>query len=312
MAREWTRRGFLAAGGAAALGVVAARRARAELQDVQVGNGIQIRKSPVCVFSKHLQFLGYPELAAACKALGLDGVDLTVREGGHVLPERVAEDLPRAVEAIRAAGLQVAQITTRYTKDEGASTRAVLEAASKANIQYVRIGGHQYDFSQDVLAQLKAVEADLRGLVTLAEEFNLTLGYHNHSGARNVGAPLWDLLRVYEAIASPRLGANLDFGHAMVEGSYGAWEISAHALAPHVKMVAVKDFVWSGAKPKWVPMGEGIVPIASFLRILHEKQLTPPVSIHVEYKVKGDDAMLDAVRTGNTVVRAAMAEAGYA
>lgn len=309
MANELTRRSFLAAGASAALGLAAARQAGAELQDVQVGSVLRARTSPVCVFSKHLQFLDYPALAQSCKELGLDGVDLTVREGGHVLPERVAEDLPRAVEAIRAAGLQVPQITTRFTKDDGTTTRAVFEAASKAAIPCIRIGGHQYDFAQDVLGQLKQVEADLRGLVKLAEEFELTLGYHNHSGARNVGAPLWDLLRVYETIASPRLGANLDFGHAMVEGSYGAWEITAHALAPHVKMVAVKDFVWNGAKPKWVPMGEGIVPIASFLRILHEKALTPPISIHVEYKVKDNDAMLDAVRTGNTVVRAAMAEA---
>lgn len=312
MTNDWTRRNFLAAGAGAALGMATARQAGAELQNVQVGSELRARTSPICVFSKHLQFLDYPALAQTCKDLALDGVDLTVREGGHVLPERVAEDLPRAVEAIRAAGLQVPQITTRLTKDEGASTRAIFAAVAKAGIGHVRVGGHQYDFAQDVLGQLKQVEADLRGLVALAEEHQLMLGYHNHSGARNVGAPLWDLLRVYETIASPRLGANLDLGHAMVEGSYGAWEITAHALAPHVKMVAVKDFVWNGAKPKWVPMGEGIVPIASFLRILREKQLTPPISIHVEYKVKDNDAMLDAVRTGNTVVRAAMIEAGYA
>src|SRR5690606_6677759 len=68
-------------------------------------------RPPVVVFSKHLQFLDYAELAREVKAIGLDGVDLSVRKGGHVLPENVATDLPKATETIRAAGLDVAMIT---------------------------------------------------------------------------------------------------------------------------------------------------------------------------------------------------------
>ncbi len=47
------------------------------------------------LFSKHLQFLGYKEMAKATVEAGLDGVDLTVRPGGHVLPENVERDLCR-------------------------------------------------------------------------------------------------------------------------------------------------------------------------------------------------------------------------
>ena len=59
----------------------------------------------VHVFSKHLQFLNYQDMAAAARDIGFDGVDLAVRPKGHVLPERVETDLPKAVEAIRKAGL---------------------------------------------------------------------------------------------------------------------------------------------------------------------------------------------------------------
>ncbi|HSH09257.1 MAG TPA: twin-arginine translocation signal domain-containing protein, partial [Oceanipulchritudo sp.] len=52
---------------------------------------------PIYVFSKHLQFLGYEALAKTAGELGFDGIDLTVRRRGHVLPERVREDLPNAV-----------------------------------------------------------------------------------------------------------------------------------------------------------------------------------------------------------------------
>jgi hypothetical protein len=55
------------------------------------------------VFSKCLQWLDYPGMAGITAEAGFDGVDLTVRAGGHVLPERVEEDLPKAVEAAEPA-----------------------------------------------------------------------------------------------------------------------------------------------------------------------------------------------------------------
>ena len=51
-------------------------------------------KLKICVFSKHLQWANVKEAAAVAKEIGYDGIDLTVRAGGHVLPERVEADLP--------------------------------------------------------------------------------------------------------------------------------------------------------------------------------------------------------------------------
>jgi hypothetical protein len=59
-----------------------------------------------CLFSKHLPELDWSALALATRDAGFGGVDLTVRPGGHVLPERAPDDLPRAIDAIRAAGLR--------------------------------------------------------------------------------------------------------------------------------------------------------------------------------------------------------------
>ena len=49
----------------------------------------------ISVFSKHFQWTNCREMAAIAKEVGFDGIDLTVREGGHVLPERVEADLPK-------------------------------------------------------------------------------------------------------------------------------------------------------------------------------------------------------------------------
>ena len=52
-------------------------------------------KMKICIFSKQLQWMNYQEMASSVAGMGYDGIDLTVRKEGHVLPERVAEDLRR-------------------------------------------------------------------------------------------------------------------------------------------------------------------------------------------------------------------------
>src|ERR1700750_1100752 len=57
-------------------------------------------KLKICVFSKHLQWTSISDAASIARDIGFDGIDITVRAEGHVLPERVATDLPAAVEAV--------------------------------------------------------------------------------------------------------------------------------------------------------------------------------------------------------------------
>src|ERR1035437_7278783 len=69
-------------------------------------------KLKVSVFSKHLQFVQGEELAAAAAGLGFDGVDITLRKGGHVDPGSVAKDLPPLVATLRKHGLEVSMVST--------------------------------------------------------------------------------------------------------------------------------------------------------------------------------------------------------
>src|SRR5688572_6049503 len=69
-------------------------------------------RGSLCFFSKHLPRMNGGELGRTLKAMGFDGVDLTVRPGGHVDPKRVTNDLPPLVDAIRHEGLTVPMIST--------------------------------------------------------------------------------------------------------------------------------------------------------------------------------------------------------
>src|SRR5690625_585388 len=64
------------------------------------------------LFSKHLKYLEYEEMARAAADIGCEGVDLTERPGGRVEPGRVREGLLRAIEALQCEGLMHRMMNT--------------------------------------------------------------------------------------------------------------------------------------------------------------------------------------------------------
>lgn len=69
-------------------------------------------------------------MANLAAQMGFDGVDLTVRPDGHVLPENVAIDLPRAVAAVEKAGLKVYSIVTNIKQPDEKFAQDILKTAS--------------------------------------------------------------------------------------------------------------------------------------------------------------------------------------
>ena len=101
----------------------------------------QTRKLKVAIFSKHLQFLAGEELPRAAAEIGFDGIDITVRKGGHVEPSRVKQDLPLLVNIIRKQGLEVPMVTTDIIDVQSSNARDVLSALSNLGIRYYRWAG---------------------------------------------------------------------------------------------------------------------------------------------------------------------------
>jgi L-ribulose-5-phosphate 3-epimerase len=94
MNKYFSRREFVQVSSAAAISTAAglsqwpARQVKAAMRAPFRGT--------LCLFSKPVPQLSWRELAQAAKHAGFGGIDLTVRPEGHVLPERVAIDLPKA------------------------------------------------------------------------------------------------------------------------------------------------------------------------------------------------------------------------
>jgi L-ribulose-5-phosphate 3-epimerase len=251
----------------------------------------------VCLFSKPLPALDWARLARAAKSIGFGGIDLTVRKGGHVAPERAAEDLPRAVEAIRAEGLKVPMITTELTSSDDPAARTILSTAAKLSIQFFKPGYYQYRMS-NVRRELDAAGSQFRSLVALSKQYGIQAGYHNHE--EYLGAPVWDMASVIDTLDPKWSGFYFDPRHAVAEGGVGAWKIATNLVMPRLKMAAVKDFWWEKTNKGWAatncPLGEGMVDWRYFFNALAAGGFQGPISLHLEY---GDAGATDPAKEQN-------------
>jgi len=284
-----SRRGFLSAAARGTAGALVARAYAPENPPAE-GRGAAPSgfRGTLCLFSKHLPDLRATELGRAVAALGFGGVDLTVRPGGHVTPERAALELPPFLAAVREQGLEVPMITTGLLSAADSTARPMLETAGRHRVPFFKPGYYRYAFV-DVRSELESASADLRGLAALAARCGVQLGYHNHAGY--IGGPVWDIARVIEALDPRWVGYYFDVRHAVVEGGDGGWRAALNLVAPRLKMVAVKDFFWEKGPQGWrqrnCPLGEGMVDWKEFFAALARGGFHGPVSLHLEYDIPG-------------------------
>jgi L-ribulose-5-phosphate 3-epimerase len=278
-----TRRTFLGAATAAAAGVALAGTAHSAESAPRVG--------PLCLFTKPLDAFSLDELCAMAAEAGFTGLDLTVRPGGKVEPARVKEDLPKAVEAARKAGLIVPMMVSALTDASEATAASVLDAAATAGVKTYRLGYFKYDEAAPIRGQFEGFRARLRGLAEMNRARGLHGAYQNHAG-RGVGAAVWDLAEILRDLDPQCIGCQYDIRHATVEGAQ-SWPVGLRLIAPHVHCLAIKDFRWTKRGDKWavedVPLGEGMVEFPAFFRLVKELGLAGPVTLHVEYPILVDD-----------------------
>lgn len=285
MSMKISRRDFLGTCSAAAC-AVSLKMAKASVS--HPGGGYT---GTLCLFSKPLPGMDWRRLAQAAKSVGFGGIDLTVRRGGHVRPERAGEDLPKAVEAIREEGLDVPMITTELTSADDPAARTILSTAAKLSIPFFKPGYYQYKMV-NVRRELKVAASQLRALVSLSQQYGIQAGYHNHE--QYIGAPVWDVASVIDTLDPKWAGFYFDARHAVAEGGVGGWKIATNLVMPRLKMVAAKDFRWEKTQTGWVakncPLGEGMVDWQYFVNALAAGGFQGPISLHLEYDVAAENS----------------------
>ena len=249
-------------------------------------------RSDICAFSKHFQWTDVRGAAETVRDVGYEALDLTVRKAGHVLPERVEDDLPKAAEAIKGAGVKLAMITTDIVDPKSPHAEAVLKTAAGLGLKHYRWGGFRYDLKRSLPDQLAEFKPRVKDLAAMNKQYGLTAMYHTHSGVTQVGASMWDLYLLLKDFETDSVSANYDVAHATVEGGFGGWIHSASLLLPYTRGIAIKDFKWiRNEKGAWVPgwcaLGEGMVDFKKFLPMLKASGFSGPLQLHMEYPEVG-------------------------
>lgn len=254
------------------------------------------------MFTKMLKDIGGLTLEAAgdlIADMGFDGVDLTVRPGGYVTPEEVAEKLPQAVELLRSKGLIVPMITTNITDANQGYARATFEAASGCGVEFLKLGYWPYKGFGRIAEQIREARERLRGIEKLSTEYGVTAAVHTHSGSFLSANPAV-VSMLLEGFDPKNICAYIDPGHITAQGGPSAWEIGLDILSRHVKLVALKNFLYfrlasESAGYVWriqmLPLRDEVVPWTSFFKRLREMDFDGNVSLHSEY----DGYMLESL-----------------
>jgi sugar phosphate isomerase/epimerase len=242
------------------------------------------------IYGRHLLWLTSPDdIARTAKEAGYDGVDINVRpEGqGHVTPERVAQDLPPFVAAIRKHGVEVSSITPPIADADSPFAESILRTASELGIHHYWWGTFRYTSGKPIAEQLEELKPRVAKLAALNAKYKMTAMYHTYAG-NAVGTPIWDLLSILKDHDPAQLGFHYDVGHMVREGANGLWATNLRAAGRYVTGVSFKDFVWVKGedarwRTDWVPLGEGLVPLREVGAVLREINFSGPIENQPEY-----------------------------
>ncbi len=285
-----SRREFIAKSSAAIAGVSAGLNVFGNENTFQTVAAVKNVIRPVHVFTKCLQFLDFDKMAGVVARQGFDGADLTVREGGQVLPGNVDADLPKAIKALKKEGVGSNMIVTNINDADDKFTRPILKTMADLGIKYYRMGYINYDSKKTMPQNLDEIKRTFKKLEQLNREYGVSGNYQNHSGTR-VGGPVWDLYHCLKDCDPKYIGVQYDIRHAVVEGGI-SWPLGLKLLGPWIQTTGIKDFIWQkNEKGKWellnVPLGEGMVDFDKYFEMYSAMNIQAPVSIHYEYDLGG-------------------------
>jgi L-ribulose-5-phosphate 3-epimerase len=248
----------------------------------------------ICFFTKDLHWLGFDDLATVIKEAGFDGADFTARPGGHIEPENVSTDLPKAVRAMQQRGLIVPMVASGIKSANDKGIDDYLIALQENGVKYYRMGYLDYDYKISITDNIAVFNEILSALAERNSKYGICGVYQNHAGNR-LGASIWDLYLSLDNIDPNLVGCQFDIRHATYEGGK-SWENDFRLIAPHIRTTVAKDFFWiKDEKGTWrhqnVPMGEGMVDFKKYFDLYKASNIHGPMTVHAEYEILSKEEM---------------------
>jgi sugar phosphate isomerase/epimerase len=253
------------------------------------------------LFTDNLADISIAEACRGARRAGFDGLDLTLRPGGHVLPWDAEMGLAEARRTADREGVTIPMISTGITDSDSPHAEAIFAAAAHYGVRRVKLGYWPYQPFGTLTEQIDATKAKLARVVKLAAKYHVLPCVHCHSGPFVAsGGPM--LYLVLQDFSPDEVGAYVDPMHMTIEGGRSVWEMGLDLLAPWVALAGFKNFRWQATdrddagqqRYRWeyVPLADGQAPLPEFVARLKDVGYTRDddttssniVSLHSEYK----------------------------
>ncbi len=220
------------------------------------------------------------ELGQLVRNLGFRGIELPVRPGYQVEPERVGRDLPKAAR-------QLTEFDVRITSVATVPNEATIAACAEAGIPVLRV---MVPIDADgYLATEARVQKEYDALLPLLEAYKVKLGVQQHYGHYVCNASgLRHLIERYD----PRsIGAVWDAAHNALNGEEP--ELGLDLVWSHLCMVNLKNAFWRRTtgpeaedvqwSPYWTSGRQGLASWPRVAAVLRERSYSGVICLTAEY-----------------------------
>jgi len=254
---------------------------------------------PIIVFEKPFQLLPYDRMGEALAKIGVQGIEATIRNKGHILPANVEDEVPKMVKDLAKNG-QKALIAATHISEATPETEKILRVLKANGIERYRMDYYKYDLKGDLLEQVRDFKKKAEELAALNKEIGIQGLYQQHSGARLLGGLCWDLALLMEGIDPKHLGIAFDLRHSRNDSGL-SWRAALQVCRKHIQSIYVKDSLWGGErsdKLKNVPLDTGLVNQKIF-DAAREGLPSMPLSLHMEWgksNIYPKDQVMDAFK----------------
>ena len=197
-------------------------------------------KATYSVFPKFLRHLDTHQLAELVHQVGLDTVNVVIRDGYRVDETSIGNELANYITDLKNEGLAPYFATTGYTADYLAADPTPLAIMADNGITQFRLG-YFWMKQGDARQSLTEARAGIAALSELCERNNIKAVYQVHHGTLISSA-----FAAYGLVKDTNpayIGVELDPGNQAHEG-YEAWDKSVSLLADYVVAVGIKDVAW--------------------------------------------------------------------
>jgi sugar phosphate isomerase/epimerase len=249
-------------------------------------------KDVFCAFTESFQDWSIEKVCEKFKAAGLDGLDLTVRPGGHIDPKDAKTKLGPAMATATKHGIGISMLSTAIT-DANSEGEVILGICGELGIRRIKLGYYRTGGFGKLLREIDDTRRRVDRVATLARKYGVLPCVHIHSGDMipASGPIAYLLLRDF---TPDEIGAYVDPMHMTIEGGIGGWRQSLDLLAPWIAISSLKNCKWQEesrddhGQTLWrvmkCPVSDGIAPIPDYLQALRDLGYRGLYTLHSEYR----------------------------